>query len=371
MTDIEIGIGKSGQRSLGLDDIAIRPSRRTRDPRNVDLSWSLDAYQLELPLMSAAIDSVTSPATAAEIGRLGGLGVLNLEGLWTRVEDTEGALAEIAAADPDQATRRLRELHALPVDPDLITARIAETKQGGGLVAGSLTPQSVERWHDVALQAGLDVLVIQGTVVSAEHVSSDEDEPLNLKDFIARYDIPVVVGGCASYTSALHLMRTGAAGILVGVGTGSATATRTVLGIGGGLATAVADVAGARIRHLEETGRHVQIIADGGMRTGGDIAKAIAVGADAVMLGEPLARATDAPGRGAHWVTAAAHDTVPRGGVTHVEPAGTLAEIIAGPAVAGDGATNLFGALARSMALCGHETIKELQRADVTVTSAP
>ncbi|MGI9017876.1 MAG: GuaB3 family IMP dehydrogenase-related protein [Euzebya sp.] len=367
MAELDIGIGKSGRRAYGLDEVAIVPSRRTRDPLDVDTGFFLDGYHFDLPLLSAALDSVTSPQTAIDIAKYGGLGVLNLEGLWTRYEDPETLLAHIAALPEDKATAELQRIYSRPVNPDLVGARVEQMHQAGVTTAGSLTPQSVERLHSVALEAGLDVLVIQGTVVSAEHVSS-RSEPLNLKDFIARYDIPVVVGGCASYASALHLMRTGAAGILVGVGTGNAGTTRTVLGLGVGQATAIADAAGARSRHLEETGRHVQIIADGGIRTGGDVAKAIAVGADAVMLGEPLARTTDSPGGGSHWANAATHAAVPRGGLQRVDTIGTLAEVLGGPASSGDGSTNIFGALARAMALSGCASIRELQRAEVTIS---
>lgn len=366
MAEIEIGIGKSGRRAYSLDDIAIVPSRRTRDPEDVDVTWQIDAYSFDLPLLASAMDGVTSPATCIEVGRLGGLGVLNLEGLWTRYEDPEPMLAEIAALEPEVATARMQEIYAQPVDPDLIGRRIEEMKAAGVTTAASLTPQKVNDWHSLALQAGLDILVIQGTVVSAEHVST-RTEPLNLKEFIARYDIPVVVGGCASYSSALHLMRTGAAGILVGVGPGNACTTRGVLGIGVPQATAIADAAGARSRHLEETGRYVQIIADGGMRTGGDVAKAIACGADAVMLGSPLARATEAPGRGAHWGMATFHPTLPRGARVQVSQIGSLEDILVGPATENDGTRNLFGALATSMATCGYATIKEFQRAEVMV----
>ncbi|HWB72245.1 MAG TPA: GuaB3 family IMP dehydrogenase-related protein [Egibacteraceae bacterium] len=369
MADIEIGIGKSGRRAYGFDDVAIVPSRRTRDPEDVDVSWQIDAYEFALPLLGAAMDGVMSPATAVEIGRLGGLGVLNLEGLWTRYEHPEPLFDEIAELDPALATARMQELYKEPVKEDLIGARVAELKAAGVTAAASLTPQKVERWHKLALEAGLDILVIQGTVVSAEHVSS-RTEPLNLKDFIARYDLPVVVGGCASYATALHLMRTGAAGILVGVGPGNACTTRAVLGIGVPQATAIADAAGARSRHLEETGRYVHIIADGGMRTGGDIAKAIACGADAVMLGSPLARASEAPGRGSHWGMATFHPDLPRGARVHVGQIGSLREILLGPAAENDGSRNLFGALRTSMATCGYATIKEFQRAEVMVAPA-
>ncbi len=366
MAEVEIGIGKSGRRAYGFDDIAIVPSRRTRDPEDVDIHWQIDAYEFSLPLLGSAMDGVISPATAIEIGRLGGLGVLNLEGLWTRYADPEPLLEEIAELAPELATARMQEIYKQPVVPELIGQRIAELKAAGITTAASLTPQKVERFHRLVLEAGLDILVIQGTVVSAEHVST-RSTPLNLKEFIARYDIPVIVGGCASYATALHLMRTGAAGILIGVGPGNACTSRAVLGIGVPQATAIADAAGARSRHLEETGRYVQIIADGGMRTGGDIAKAIACGADAVMLGSPLARATSAPGRGYHWGMATFHPDLPRGARVRVEQVGSLAEILTGPAMENDGTLNLFGALRTSMATTGYATIKEFQRAEVMV----
>ncbi|MPZ74275.1 MAG: GuaB3 family IMP dehydrogenase-related protein [Nitriliruptorales bacterium] len=366
MAEIEIGIGKSGRRAYGFDDIAIVPSRRTRDPEDVDISWQIDAYEFSLPLLGSAMDGVVSPRTAIELGLLGGLGVLNLEGLWTKYEDPQPVLDEIAELDPAVATARMQELYKEPVKEELIGRRIEQMKAAGITVAASLTPQKVHQWHKLALDAGLDILVIQGTVVSAEHVSS-RHEPLNLKEFIARYDIPVIVGGTASYGGALHLMRTGAAGILVGVGPGNACTSRGVLGIGVPQATAIADAAGARSRHLEETGRYVHIIADGGMRTGGDVAKAIAVGADAVMLGSPLARASEAPGKGYHWGMATFHADLPRGARVKVEQIGSLREILLGPAAQNDGTLNLCGALKTSMATCGYATIKEFQRAEVMV----
>jgi IMP dehydrogenase len=366
MAEIEIGIGKSGRRAYGFDDIAIVPSRRTRDPEDIDITWQIDAYEFSLPLLGAAMDGVISPRTAIELGRLGGLGVLNLEGLWTKYADPEPLLEEIAELDGAVATARMQEIYKQPVDPDLIGQRVAELKEAGITTAASLTPQKVEAWHKIALDAGLDILVIQGTVVSAEHVST-RSEPLNLKEFIARYDIPVVVGGCASYSTALHLMRTGAAGILVGVGPGNACTSRGVLGIGVPQATAIADAAGARTRHLDETGRYVHVIADGGMRTGGDVAKAIACGADAVMLGSPLARASEAPGRGYHWGMATFHPDLPRGARVNVDQIGSLQEILLGPAQENDGTLNLFGALRTSMATTGYQTVKEFQRAEVMV----
>jgi len=369
--EVEIGIGKSGRRAYGFDDIAIVPSRRTRDPEDVDITWEVDAYKFELPMMAAAMDGVVSPATAIEVGRLGGLACLNLEGLWTRYEEPEIVFEEIAQLTPDKSTRRMQEMYAEPIKPELIGARISEIKASGVTACASLTPQRVEQFAKHVLAAELDILVVQGTVVSAEHVSHDpERQPLNLKKFIREFDLPVIVGGCASYSTALHLMRTGAVGVLVGVGPGHACTTRGVLGIGVPQATAIADAAGARIRHLDETGVYVQVIADGGMATGGDIAKAIACGADAVMIGSPLAGAYEAPGRGYHWGMATFHPTLPRGARVNAGQRGTLAEILVGPAHDNDGSFNLFGGLRTSMATTGYETVKEFQKAEVMVAPA-
>lgn len=364
--EIDIGIGKSGRQAYGFDDIAIVPSRRTRDPDDVDISWQLDAFRFELPMMGSAMDSAISPETAIMIGRLGGLAVLNLEGLWSRYEDPTPYFEEIAELSDEKATRRMQEIHLEPVKPELIGQRIADLKAAGVVAAASLTPQRVGSWGHHALAAGLDILVIQGTVVSAEHVSSRE-EPLNLKEYIAGCEVPVIVGGCASYSTALHLMRTGAIGVLVGVGPGAACTTRGVLGVGVPQATAIADAAGARIRYLDETGRYVHVIADGGMRTGGDVAKAIACGADAVMIGSPLASATEAPGKGYHWGMATFHPTLPRGARVHVGDRGTLEEILVGPAHENDGRRNLFGALRMSMATTGYSDLKEFQKAEVMI----
>jgi IMP dehydrogenase len=369
VAEIEIGIGKSGRQAFGFDDIAIVPSRRTRDPEDVDISWKIDAFSFELPLMAAAMDGVVSPATAVEVGRLGGVGVLNLEGLWTRYEDPEPLLAEIAELPAEKATARMQQIYLEPVKPELLRTRISSIKEAGVIACGAVTPARAARLAPAALEAELDLLVIQGTVVSAEHVSRNS-EPLNLKRFIREIDIPVVVGGCASYSAALHLMRTGAAGVLAGVGPGNACTTRGVLGIGVPQATAIADVAGARSRHLEETGVYVHVIADGGMSRGGDIAKAIACGADAVMIGSPLAAAYEAPGRGYHWGMATFHPTLPRGARVRVERRGTIREILLGPAHENDGRMNLFGALRTSMATCGYETIREFHKAEVMVAPA-
>src|ERR671918_570344 len=290
--EVEIGRGKKARRAYGFDDIAIVPSRRTRDPDDIDITWTLGPYRFELPMLASAMDGVVS-----------------------------------------------------------------------------LTPQRVREYHEVALEAGLDVLVVQGTVISAEHVSQSV-EPLNLKEFIAEVPVPTVVGGCASYATGLHLMRTGAVGVLVGVGPGAACTTRGVLGIGVPQATAIADVYAARSQHMLETGEYCNVIADGGMRTGGDISKGIACGADAVMIGSPLARAKEAPGRGFHWGMATFHPSLPRGTRVATHQDGTLEEILLGPAHENDGTFNLIGALRTSMATCGYEDIPSFHRSEVMVAPA-
>ena len=369
MAEVEIGMGKSGRRAYGFDDIAIVPSRRTRDPEDVEITWEIDAFKFQLPLMASAMDGVVSPATAIEIGRIGGVGVLNLEGLWTRYEDPESLLEEISKLDVEKATARMQQIYMEPIKPELVSQRIREINAAGVTSCASVTPQRTESLAKAILEAELDLLVIQGTVVSAEHVSKTV-EPLNLKKFVREIDIPVIVGGCASYQAALHLMRTGAAGVLVGVGPGHACTTRAVLGLGVPQATAIADARAARMRHLDETGVYCQVIADGGMGTGGDIAKAIVCGADAVMIGSPLAAASEAPGRGYHWGMATFHPTLPRGARVKTSTRGTLEEILVGPANENDGRMNLFGALRTSMATCGYQTVKEFQKAEVMVAPA-
>src|SRR3954469_21462767 len=367
--EVEIGRGKKARRAYGFDDVAIVPSRRTRDPDDVDITWTLGPYRFELPLLASAMDGVVSPETAGIIGRLGGLAVLNLEGIWTRYEDAEAQLEHIATLDRDEATRAMQEIYQEPVKPELIAQRVREIKSHGVVAAASLTPQKVEAWHEIALDAGLDILVIQGTVISAEHVSS-QGHVLNLKEFVREIPIPVVLGGCASYSTGLHLMRTGCAGVLVGVGPGAACTTRGVLGVGVPQATAIADVAGARSQHMLETGEYVQVIADGGLRTGGDVSKAIACGAYAVMIASPLARAHEAPGRGFHWGMATFHPSLPRGARVATVQNGTIQEILTGPARENDGTFNLMGALRTSMATTGYKDIAEFNRAELMIAPA-
>jgi IMP dehydrogenase len=367
--EVEIGRGKKGRRAFGFDDIAIVPSRRTRDPDDIDVTWTLGPYRFELPLLASAMDGVVSPETAIEINRHGGLGVLNLEGIWSRYEDADEQLDRIAEAPVELATGTMQEIYEAPVQAELMAQRIEEIKAAGAVACGSLTPQRVTDFYEVALEAGLDILVIQGTVISAEHVSS-KNNVLNLKEFIAELSVPCIVGGCASYATGLHLMRTGAVGVLVGVGPGAACTTRGVLGIGVPQATAISDVAAARSQHMLETGQYVNVIADGGMRTGGDVSKAVACGADAVMIGSPLARAKEAPGRGFHWGMATFHPSLPRGTRVATEQDGTLEQILLGPARDNDGTFNLMGALRTSMATCGYEDIPSFHRAEVMVAPA-
>lgn len=365
MSDFEIGRAKRARQAYSFDDIAIVPSRRTRDPEEVSTDWQIDAYRFQLPIMAAPMDSVMSPETAIAFGRHGGLGVLNLEGIWTRYDDPAPLLAEVAELDGPAATHRLQEIYAAPIRPDLITERLRQVREAGVTVAGSLSPQHTKEFAKTVVDAGVDMFVIRGTTVSAEHVSS-QAEPLNLKEFIYELDVPVIVGGCATHTAALHLMRTGAAGVLVGFGGGAAHTTRSVLGIAVPMASAVADVAAARRDYLDESGgRYVHVIADGSIGKSGDVAKAIACGADAVMVGSPFARATDAPGHGFHWGAEAHHAELPRGKRVQFEQVGTLEEILFGPSRVADGTMNLVGALRRSMATTGYTELKEFQRVEV------
>ncbi len=369
MSDIEIGRAKRARRVYAFDDIAIVPSRRTRDPQDVSVSWTIDAYTFDIPVLAAPMDSVVSPSTAIAIGKLGGLGVLDLEGVWTRYDDPEPVLAEIRSLPAATATKRMQEIYSEPVKPELVTARLAEIRAAGVPVAGALSPQRTQELYKTVVDAGVDLFVIRGTTVSAEHVSKTV-EPLNLKKFIYELDVPVIVGGAATYTAALHLMRTGAAGVLVGFGGGAASTTRASLGIHAPMATAVADVAGARRDYMDESGgRYVHVIADGGMGRSGDLPKAIACGADAVMVGSPLARATEAPGHGAHWGIEATHAELPRGERVQLGTVGPLAQILHGPSSQPDGTMNLVGALRRAMATTGYSDLKEFQRVEVVVNA--
>ena len=365
--EIEIGLGKKGRLAYSLDDVAIVPSRRTRDPQDVSTSWQVDAYEFDVPVIGAPMDSVTSPATAIAMGKMGALGVLDLEGLWTRYDDPQPLLDEIAQLPADQATGRIQQIYAEPIKPELIVQRLHEIRDAGVTVAGALSPQRTQDYYSTVLDAGVDLFVIRGTVVSAEHVSKNH-EPLNLKKFIYDLDVPVIVGGAANYTAALHLMRTGAAGVLVGFGGGAVSANRNTIGVHAPMATAIADVAEARRDYMDESGgRYVQVIADGSMGDSGSFVKAFALGADAVMLGSPLARAEEAPGQGMHWGTEARHQTLPRGFRTNAGTVGSLESVLFGPSHQADGTTNFIGALRRAMATTGYVDLKSFQRCSVTV----
>ena len=365
--DIEIGTAKRGRRAYSFDDIAIVPSRRTRDPEEVSVAWQIDAYRFEIPVIAAPMDSVMSPDTAIALGKHGGLGVLDLEGLWTRYENPEKLLEEVALIDGPQATKRLQEIYAEPIRAELITERLKQMRAAGVTVAGSLSPQRTKQFAQAVVDAGVDLFVIRGTTVSAEHVSG-QTEPLNLKEFIYELDVPVIVGGCATHQAALHLMRTGAAGVLVGFGGGAAHTTRSVLGVAVPMASAVADVAAARRDYLDESGgRYVHVIADGSIGRSGDIAKAIACGADAVMIGSPFARAAEAPGRGFHWGAEAWHSDLPRGERVNIGTVGSLESVLFGPSTVSDGTMNFIGALRRAMATTGYTDLKEFQRVEVVV----
>lgn len=371
--EVEIGLGKRGRQAIPLDAISIVPTRRTRDPEDVSLDWQIDAFKFSMPVIGAPMDSVMSPATAIQLGQLGGMGVLNLEGLWTRYEDPQPILDEIAALQAQQFspenTARLQELYSAPIQADLISARLEKIRDAGVVVAGALTPQRTQEFYKTVVDAGVDMFVIRGTTVSAQHVSETK-EPLDLKKFIYELDVPVIVGGVAGYTPALHLMRTGAAGVLVGFGGGASSTTRRALGIRVPMATAISDIAEARRDYMDESGgRYVHVIADGGMGNSGDIVKAIGMGADAVMLGTTLARSVEAPGKGWHWGLEAAHPEFPRGDRTHVGTVAPLDELLLGPTNHTNGTANLMGALRRSMSSSGYTDLKDFQKVEVQISS--
>jgi IMP dehydrogenase len=366
VTEIEIGRGKRGRVAYSLDEVAIAPSRRTRDADEVSTAWQIDAYRFEAPIMAAPMDSVVSPESAVALGRLGIPAALNIEGLWSRFADPLPVLERIRLAPEHEATAMLQHVYAeAPIDEGLIRERIATIRDAGVNVTVGVSPQGATRLAPVAVAAGIDLLVIRGTTVSAEHVSSD-GAPLNLKTFIYDLEVPVIVGGCATYQAALHLMRTGAAGVLVGFGGGAAHTTSDVLGIRVPMASAIADVAAARRDYLDESGgRYVHVLADGSVGSSGALVKAIACGADAVLVGSLLARASDAPGAGVHWGAKAWHPHLPRGERKQLGVVGTFEQILRGPSTHADGSANIVGALRKAMATTGYSDLKEFQRIDV------
>jgi IMP dehydrogenase len=372
---VEIGMGRNARRTYELRDINIVPSRRTRSSKDVSTAWQLDAYRFEIPVVAHPTDALVSPTFAIELGRLGGLGVLNGEGLIGRHADVEVRIAEVVAAaekepEPTAAIRLLQQLHSAPIDLDLLGTAVARVRDAGVTTAVRVSPQSAQALAPTLIAAGIDLLVVQGTIVSAERVASD-GEPLNLKTFISNLDVPVVAGGVLDHRTALHLMRTGAAGVIVGYGsTSGVTTSDEVLGISVPMATAIADAAAARREYLDETGgRYVHVIADGDIHTSGELAKAIACGADAVMLGTPLASAAESMGDGWFWPSAAAHPSLPRGALLQVAVGDrpSLAQVLNGPSDDPFGSLNLVGGLARSMAKAGYCDLKEFQKVELAV----
>jgi IMP dehydrogenase len=374
---VEIGMGRTARRTYELADINIVPSRRTRSSQDVTTAWQLDAYRFEIPIVAHPTDALVSPEFAIELGRLGGLAVLNGEGLVGRHADVEAKVAQVIEAaakepEPSAAVRLLQQFHATPLDPELLGAAVARVRDAGVTTAVRVSPQNAQALTPVLVSAGIDLLVIQGTIVSAERVDS-HGEPLNLKTFISELDVPVVAGGVIDHRSALHLMRTGAAGVIVGYGsTSGVTTSDEVLGISVPMATAIADAAAARREYLDETGgRYVHVLADGDIHTSGDLAKAIACGADAVVLGTPLAEAVEAQGEGWFWPSAAAHPSLPRGALLQIATGErlTLDQVLNGPSDDPFGSLNLVGGLRRSMAKSGYCDLKEFQKVGLTVGS--
>ena len=365
--DIQLGRSKSVRRAYGIDEIALVPGGRTVDPQVTDTSWSLGGIERSIPIIASAMDGVVDVGMAVELSKLGALGVLNLEGVQTRYDDPNPVLDRIAAVGKESFVPLMQELYSQPVKEELIRRRIQEIKQGGGIAAVSGTPVAALKYRTTIAEAGADLFFVQATVVSTEHIGPEGQESLNLELLCREMGVPVVIGNCVTYDVALQLMRAGAAGVLVGIGPGAACTSRGVLGVGIPQATAVSDCAAAREDYQKESGKYVPIVADGGIVTGGDICKCIACGADAVMIGSPIARADEAPGRGFHWGMATPSPVLPRGTRINVGSTGSLERILKGPALLDDGTHNLLGALKTSMGTLGARTISDMQQVEVVV----
>ena len=365
--DTIIGRGKTARRAYGIDEIALVPGVRTLDPSLADTRWSLGNIEREIPIIASAMDGVVDTKMSVLLSELGALGVLNLEGIQTRYEDPNPILDRITAVGKAEFVGLMQELYAEPIKPQLIELRIQEIQEKGGIAAVSLTPAGAVKYGAIVAQAAADILFVQATVVSTAHLSPEAITPLDLVQLCQEMPIPVVLGNCVTYEVALNLMKTGAAGVLVGIGPGAACTSRGVLGVGVPQATAVADCAAARDDFFQETGQYVPVIADGGIITGGDICKCIACGADAVMIGSPIARSLEAPGRGFHWGMATPSPVLPRGTRISVGSTGTIAEILVGPAKLDDGTHNLLGALKTSMGTLGAKNLKEMQQVEVVI----
>ncbi|MBN3033245.1 MAG: GuaB3 family IMP dehydrogenase-related protein [Candidatus Saganbacteria bacterium] len=364
--DIELGRAKKTRRAYGFDEISLSPSIITINPEDTDISVRIGGRKFELPIIASAMDGVVSPKTAVLMSQLGGFGVLNLQGVWARYEDADSVLAKIAAVAKEEYVPLMQKLYLEPAKKELTVKRIKEIKAAGAVAAVSSIPQEALELGPVARDAGADIFVVQSTVLSTKH-KSKSSAPLDLKKFCAEMKVPVLVGNCVSYEVALTLMGTGVAGVLVGIGPGAACTSRGVLGVGVPMATAIADCAAARDAYFKENNVYVPIIADGGMVAGGDICKAIACGADAVMIGSPIAKAAEAPGKGFHWGMATPSPTLPRGSRIKVGTIGSLKEILLGPAKFDDGSMNFVGALRTSMGTLGAANLKEMQQVEVVI----
>jgi len=365
--NIEIGRGKSARRAYGIDEIALVPGQRTLDPSLADTKWQIGGIDREIPIIASAMDGVVDVRMAILLSELGAMGVLNLEGIQTRYADPQPILERIASVGNHEFVSLMQQLYAEPIKPELIELRIKEIKAGGGIAAVSGTPAAASKYGRAVAESGADIFFVQATVVSTAFLSPEAIAPLDLTKFCQEMPIPVILGNCVTYEVALNLMKTGAAGILVGIGPGAACTSRGVLGVGVPQATAVADCAAARDDYYRETGKYVSVIADGGLITGGDICKCIACGADAVMIGSPFARAAEAPGRGFHWGMATPSPVLPRGTRIRVGTTGTVEQILRGPAVLDDGTHNLLGALKTSMGTLGAKDLKEMQQVEVVI----
>jgi len=361
-----IGIGRKARRCYGFDEIALAPGKVTINPAEVDTTWKIDGKNFKVPILAAAMDGVVDVKFAVAMGKLGGIAVLNLEGVQTRYDDPDEVLNQLVKANPDKATEIIQSIYTKPIQENLIEKRVRQIKEGGAPAVVSVIPQRAEKFGKIAQDAGADIFVVQSTVSTVKHISK-EYKALDIKKLCKSMKIPVIVGNCVSYEVALELMGAGASAILVGIGPGAACTTRGVLGIGVPQVTATIDCAAARDAYYKKTKRYVPIITDGGMRIGGDICKAFACGSDAVMVGSAFARAVEAPGRGYHWGMATPHANLPRGTRIHVGTTGTLEEILFGPARFDDGSQNLMGALETSMGSVGAKNIKEFQRTEIIV----
>jgi len=364
-----IGESRRARRCYGFDDVALVPGHQTLDEKDVDTSFEIAGRKFQIPVLASAMDGVVDVKFAVAMSKLGGIATLNLDGVQTRYDNPGEILDEIAKADPKKATELIQKAYTTPIKPELIAKRVAEIKAQGGYASVSCVPANAEKFAPIAEDAGADMFVVQGTVINANHVASTY-KPLNLFSFIKERKIPVILGNCVTFDVTIDLMETGCAGLLIGVGPGAACTTRGVTGIGVPQITATVDCAAARDFFYKKTGKYVPIITDGGMRIGGEICKAIAAGADAVMIGSPFARATEAPGRGYHWGMATFHSALPRGTRVQVGTTGSLEQILKGPAAVDDGSQNLVGALKNAMGLLGAKSIREMQLVEIVIAPA-